>query len=501
MPRPKPRNVRGFRDRFAADLLLKQRMVETVRRVYESYGFVPMDTPALEFVDGLGKFLPESATPEGGIFYFRNPDAEESVPPSHPDHWVALRYDLTAPLARVVAQYQDLPRPFRRYQIGTVWRLERPGPGRFREFTQFDFDSVGVKSVAADAETCSIVCDTLEALGFAADDYLVKVNNRKVMQGVLEVAGVGDADLGNIDSQGAAVLRAIDKLDRLGLPGVVALLGEGRKDRSGHFAEGAGLEPSQIERVERYLGGTAGTRDAVCAELMELVGDSETGREGVEELLSMHEQLGAGGYGDDRVSFDPTIVRGLSYYTGPVFEGVLTREITDEDGKVREFGSIFGGGRYDDLVERFTGQKVPATGASAGVDRMLEAVKLLEANPRRSTSRVLVTVMDKKRVPDYLRIAGEIRASGIAVEVFLGSGNIGKQLKYADKVGIELAVIAGSDEFKAGEVQVKDLALGRELAAGIESNEEWRAARPAQQAVPTEKLVETLQGLLRAIDR
>lgn len=496
MTRPKPRNVRGFRDRFASDLLLKQRMIDTVRGVYEGYGFVPVDTPALEYVDVLGKFLPESATPEGGIFALRNPDLGPEAKASHPDYWMSMRYDLTAPLARVVAQNQELPKPFRRYQIGTVWRLEKPGPGRFREFTQFDFDSVGVKSVVADAEACMIMCDALAALGFDREDFVVKVNNRKIMQGVLEACGIGDADIGNIDSTGAAVLRAIDKLERLGMKGVLELLGSGRKDKSGDYTDGAGLEPKQIEKLEGYLGCGTGSRAEVCGELMSLVGDSALGREGVEELLTMDRHLTALGYGEDCVVFDPTIIRGLSYYTGPVYEGVLTREIKDEKGRPKEFGSIFGGGRYDDLVERFTGQKVPATGASAGVDRMLEAVKLLEPQSRSCTSRVLVTVMDKNHMSDYLRIGQQVRAAGIGVEVYLGSGNIGKQLKYADRMGIDLALIAGGDEFAQQEVQIKDLALGRELAAGIESNEAWRAERPAQQAVPADTLVETLKTMI-----
>lgn len=501
MTRPKPRCFRGFRDRFSSDLLLKQRMIDTVRSVYESYGFIPLETPALEFVDVLGKFLPESTTPDGGIFSLRNPDIALGGDELDPDHWLALRYDLTAPLARVVAQYQDLARPFRRYQIGTVWRLEKPGPGRFREFTQFDFDSVGVSSLAADAEACAIMCEALLALGFAPEDFVIRVNDRKVMQGVLDVCGIGDADISNDVSVGSAVLRAIDKLDRLGVEGVTKLLGAGRQDESGDFTDGAGLASDQIDKIERYLNAQADTREGTCERLMELVGDSPIGREGVEELLTMHTHLNAMGHDDSVVAFDPTVIRGLSYYTGPVFEGILTKEIKDEDGQTRQFGSIFGGGRYDDLVQRFTGQKVPATGASAGVDRMLEAVKLLEPTPPSCTARVIVTMMDRRNhTADYVRIGQEIRKAGINVEVFLGNGNIGKQLKYADRVGIDLAVIAGGDEFERGEVQVKDLALGRALSAGVETREEWRAERPAQQAVPADRLIATLEKILASLD-
>lgn len=496
--KPKPRVYKGFRDTFGADLIARQRMIDTLRTVCERYGFMPLETPALEYVDCLGKFLPESQTPEGGIFSFKNPDLSGGTRDNHPDWWLGMRYDLTAPLARAFAGSQNFPRPFRRYQVGQVWRFEKPGPGRFREFYQFDFDTVGSSSMAADAESCALACDALEAVGFARGDYVIKVNNRKALQGTLESAGLGESDIGDDSSQVSIALRAIDKLDRIGIEGVNQLLGKGRKDDSGDFTTGAGLDKAQIEIIGEYLQAKVSGRSEVCDALEELVGKSQIGIEGVSELREIDRYLSALGYGADRIEFDPTIVRGLGYYTGPVFEGVITKQMTDDKGVVRDFGSVFGGGRYDTLVQRFTGQTVPATGASIGIDRLLEAAKLLRTSKtRNSTSDVVVTVMDKERVEDYLKLTQQIRSAGINAEMYLGSGNLGKQLQYADRCDIPLAVIAGSDEFANGEYQIKDLELGRKLSSEISDHEEWRKGRLSQQTVKAEQLIARLKELLK----
>lgn len=495
--KPKPRIYKGFRDIFGADLIARQRMIDTLRVVCERYGFMPLETPALEYVDCLGKFLPESQTPDGGIFSFRNPDLSGGTRDNHPDWWLGMRYDLTAPLARAFAGSADFPRPFRRYQVGQVWRFEKPGPGRFREFYQFDFDTVGSASMAADAESCALACDALEALGFARGEYVIKVNNRKALQGTLECAGLAESDITDEHSQVAIALRAIDKLDRIGIKGVNQLLGKGRKDESGDFTTGAGLDKTQIDVINEYLQAKVPDRGEVCDRLEKLAGKSKTGLEGVAELREIDRYLSALGYEADRVVFDPAIVRGLGYYTGPVFEGVITKQMTDEKGVVRDFGSVFGGGRYDTLVQRFTGQTVPATGASIGIDRLLEAAKLLNgARARNSTSDVLVTVMDKERTGDYLKLTQEIRGAGINAEMYLGPGNLGKQLQYADRCDIPLAVIAGSDEFESGEYQIKDLELGRRLSSGISDHEEWRKERPSQQSVKADQLIAKLKELL-----
>lgn len=487
--RPEPRLVKGFRDIFSRDVELKREMIEAVRRVYERYGYLPLESPAVEFVDVLGKFLPEAERPDGGIFAFRNPDLGANANPKDTDLWLGLRYDLTAPLARVAAQYVELPKPYRRYQVGSVWRYEKPGPGRFREFTQMDFDAVGVPKIAADAEVCSVICDAMEALGFAVSDYIVKVNDRKIMQGVLELCGAGP-------DKSLAVLRAIDKLDRLGEDGVIDLLGPGRKDESGDQLEGAGLARQQIDVVLRYLRSGSLERSRVVAELDRLVGQTPTGGAGVAELRQIDELLRQLGYLDDRVSFDPTVIRGLAYYTGPVFEGVITKPITDEDGITRQFGSVYGGGRYDDLVERFAGVKVPATGASIGVDRMLEALKLIRPASTQATAHVLVVVVEQDRMAWYLQIAQQLRRAGLNAEVFLGDGGLGKQVKYADKVGIPYALIAGGDEFARGVVQIKDMAAGAAAADKVASRDEWRKGQPAQREIPIGNVVAELVQLV-----
>ena len=486
--RPKARLLKGFRDLFGDILILRRKMIRTVLGVYERYGFTPLETPALEYADVLGKYLPDSDLPDGGIFAFRDDRSE----------WVALRYDLTAPLSRVVAQYPDLPLPYRRYQVGPVYRQEKPGPGRFREFYQCDFDTVGTASMAADAEVCCILCDALEELGIGPGSYVIRVNNRKVLNGILERAAIPASPGGDEESGGwMTVLRAIDKLDRVGMDGVLELLGPGRRDPSGDFSPGAELEPGQIEWVQRYLTLPRESRSALCRDLETLVGDSEIGQEGVQELVEIHSILDAVGYGEDRVLFDPTVVRGLAYYTGPVFEAELTFEVTDESGARHRFGSVAGGGRYDDLVERFLGRLVPATGASIGVDRLISAQMALRPETGSEITRsVLVVVMQGDHMPEYFGIADELRRAGITAEVFLGKGGLRAQFKYADRRNLPAVVICGEDELARGTVSIKDMAMGRKLAGEIEDRETWRRTRPAQVTVPRTQMVRVLREML-----
>ncbi|MGA9994643.1 MAG: histidine--tRNA ligase [Pyrinomonadaceae bacterium] len=482
--RPIPRLPKGLRDVFAADVVARRRMIETIREVYERYGFAPLETPAIEYLDALGKHLPESDTPSGGVFALRDED----------NSWLALRYDLTAPLARIFSERKnDLPFPFRRYQVGPVWRNEKPGPGRYREFYQFDIDTVGTDSMAADAEVCCALADSMEALGIGRGDYIIRINNRKALNGVLEVAGINFED----EKTSLTVLRAIDKLDRLGLEGVRQLLGKGRTDESGDFTEGAHLRDEQIQLIINLLSVKEDSRVAVCDRFAELVRGSAVGEEGVAELREIDRVLTAVGYGEDQVVFDPTVVRGLAYYTGPVFEAALTFEITDETGQKREFGSVAGGGRYDYLVERFIGEKVPATGISIGVDRLLAALTQLgKIVALETTAPVIVTVMDRERLLDYEKITFELRRAGVAAEMYLGSGGFRKQMKYADERGSIVAVIAGSNEFEAGQVSLKDLRLGRELAKQITGRAAWAKDQPAQITVPLENLVEEVRAIL-----
>ncbi|HWU25237.1 MAG TPA: histidine--tRNA ligase, partial [Rhizomicrobium sp.] len=342
--RPKARLPRGFRDRTAREIAAERACLETIARVYESFGFEPLETPAFEFTDALGKFLPDLDRPNEGVFSLQDDDAQ----------WLSLRYDLTAPLARYVAEnFQNLPKPFRRHQMGSVWRNEKPGPGRYREFTQFDVDTVGSGAPAADAELVMMACEALEAVGLKRGEYIFKMNSRKLLDFVLSSAEI------DVSRRGA-VLRAIDKFDRLGEAGVLQLLGAGRKDESGDFTKGAGLSPDQIASVMELLKGPGHRYRAIPA---------------VEELNAILGLLRDAGYGEDRAVLDTAIIRGLEYYTGPVFEAQLTFPVANEAGETVVFGSVAGGGRYDNLVARFTGQQVPATGISIGVSRLLSALQ------------------------------------------------------------------------------------------------------------------------------
>lgn len=485
--RPKAEPPKGFRDYFGAEVTERKAMLDQIAGVYHAYGFDPLETSAVETVEALGKFLPDVDRPNEGVFGWQDED----------DQWLALRYDLTAPLARVAAQFRnDLPSPYRRYAMGPVWRNEKPGPGRFRQFYQCDADTVGSPTVAADAEICAMLSDALEVVGIPRGDYIVRVNNRKVLNGVMEVAGVLDpSDPTRFEAERGIVLRAIDKIDRLGEAGVRALLGAGRKDESGDFTRGAGLSDEQAEVVMAFMAAKRDTGAATVARLRDLVGGSVIGLEGVGELETMADLLDAQGYGADRIVIDPGVVRGLGYYTGPVFEAELTFEILDEKGRKRQFGSVSGGGRYDDLVKRFTGQAVPATGVSIGVDRLLAALRAKGRMGQAAQGPVVVTVMDRDRMADYMAMVGELRRAGIRAEMYLGNPkNFGNQLKYADKRESPVAVIQGGDEAAKGTVVLKDLILGAKIAQSA-SLEEWKD-RPAQVEVARGDLVSAVRRML-----
>lgn len=490
-PRPRAETPRGFRDYAGADVTARRAMLDRICEVYHHYGFDPLETPAVETVEALGKFLPDVDQPNEGIFAWQDDD----------ETWLGLRYDLTAPLARYVAQNRlSLPTPYRRYAVGPVWRNEKPGPGRFRQFYQCDADTVGTPTVAADAEICMMLADAFEAIGISGRDILIRINNRKVLNGVMQAIGLYEPE--DPEAHAATrgtVLRAIDKLDRLGPDSVRALLGEGRKDESGDYTRGASLSPEQAERVMGFVSARRDSAAATCARLRELVEGSATGAEGVAELEQIGELLEAQGYAA-RALIDPSVVRGLGYYTGPVYEAELTFEIADEDGRRRQFGSVAGGGRYDDLVRRFTGQAVPATGVSIGVDRLLAALQAIgraESAEAGGAARgpVVILVMDRARMAACQAMCAELRSAGIRSEVFLGGGNMAKQLKYADRRAAPVAVIEGADELAEGVVTLKDLALGARLAAEIESREEW-VAQPAQVTVPRAELVAEVRRML-----
>ncbi|MFD1340948.1 histidine--tRNA ligase [Litorisediminicola beolgyonensis] len=483
-PRPKAETPKGFRDYFGAEVTQRTEMLARIAEVYHAYGFDALESSAVETVEALGKFLPDVDRPNEGVFAWQEADDEGR------GDWLALRYDLTAPLARVYAQHRnDLPTPYRRYAMGPVWRNEKPGPGRFRQFYQCDADTVGAPSVAADAEICAMLADTLERVGIPRGDYLIRVNNRKVLNGVLEAMGLSD------EAQRDAVLRTIDKFDKVGEAGVRELLGKGRLDASGAYIDGVGLTEAQAEPVIAFLTSRGESAAETLANLRAAIGESAIGAEGVAELETIAGLLEAGGYGPDRIVIDPSVVRGLGYYTGPVFEAELTFEITDEKGRPRQFGSVAGGGRYDDLVKRFTGQAVPATGVSIGVDRLLAALREKGRISATPVGPVVVTVMDRDRMADYQAMVAELRAAGLRAEVYLGNPkNFGNQLKYADRRNSPAAVIAGSEEFERGVVQVKDLVLGAKIAENA-TLEEWKE-RPSQFEVPRGEMVARLRAML-----
>ncbi|MDA0961808.1 MAG: histidine--tRNA ligase, partial [Proteobacteria bacterium] len=419
-PRPKAETPKGFRDYFGADVIERQQMLSRIAAVYHRYGFDALESSAVETVEALGKFLPDVDRPNEGVFAWQEADDGDK------GDWLALRYDLTAPLARVYAQHRnDLPTPYRRYAMGPVWRNEKPGPGRFRQFYQCDADTVGSASMAADAEICAMLADALEEVGIPRGDYIIRVNNRKVLNGVLEAMGLSD------DDQRASVLRTIDKFDKVGEAGVRDLLGKGRLDASGAYIDGVGLSDAQAEPVLAFLTSKAQDNAATLSNLRTAVGDSATGTAGIDELSQIAELLAAQGYGPDRIVIDPSVVRGLGYYTGLVYEAELTFDILDDKGRKRQFGSVAGGGRYDDLVKRFTGQEVPATGVSIGVDRLLAALREKGRVGGAEQGPVVVTVMDRDRMADYQAMVAELRNAGIRAEVYLGNPkNFGNQLKY-----------------------------------------------------------------------
>jgi histidyl-tRNA synthetase len=474
--RPEARLPKGLFDISAQEIRATEDMLGTIRSVFERYGFEPLDTPVIEYSDALGKFLPDQDRPNEGVFSFKDDD----------EQWLSLRYDLTAPLARYVAEnYQHLPKPFRRYQVGPVWRNEKPGPGRFRQFMQFDADTVGASSVAADAELCMLAADTLEALGVPRGQYVIKVNNRKVLDGVLDSVGLGD----NANKR-LAVLRAIDKLDRLGVEGVSALLGKGRKDESGDYTKGAELTAEQAAPILKLIQSEQLRATDFASASTGIGGD------GLKEVAEIGALVKKAGY-DERIKIDLSVVRGLEYYTGPVFEAELLSPIKDERGQPIRLGSVVSGGRYDGLVERFTGEKVPATGISIGVSRLLFGLQRLGKYKESAVQGpVVVLVLDRDRIADYQQMAQALRAAGIRAEMYLGGSGMKAQMKYADRRSAPCVVIQGGDEKAKGEVQIKDLILGATLTS-IEDREDYlKKQAEAQFAVPESDLVKAVARIL-----
>ena len=476
----KARLPRGLEDRTPAAINATRQMVEKIRAVYELYGFEPVETPAFEYTDALGKFLPDQDRPNEGVFSFQDDD----------EQWISLRYDLTAPLARYVAEnFETLAKPYRSYRFGWVFRNEKPGPGRFRQFMQFDADTVGAPTPAADAEMCMMAADTMEALGIPRGSYVVKVNNRKVLDGVRESLGISG------DEQWLTVMRAIDKLDRLGIEGVRQLLGEGRKDESGDFTRGAGLMGTDIALVLNAIQPGNMPMDSRLRA-------SAIGQQGRDELNEISRLVTASGYGTDRVAIDPSVVRGLEYYTGPVYEVELLLETKDEKGRPVRFGSVGGGGRYDGLVSRFRGEPVPATGFSIGVSRLQAALTMLgKLDSGKEFGPVVVTVFGGD-IADYQTMVAALRGAGIRAELYLGNPkhSLGQQMKYADRRNSPCAIVQGSDEKAKGKVQIKDLISGAGLTDTRDREEYLKKQAEAQIEVDQGQLVEAVRKILARHD-
>ncbi|PZN98133.1 MAG: histidine--tRNA ligase [Alphaproteobacteria bacterium] len=485
--RPEARSPRGFADRRGSDLIAERRIVARVSEVYERWGFEPLETGAFEYADALGKFLPDADRPNEGVFALQDDD----------DQWMALRYDLTAPLARFAAQsWEALPKPFRRYAFGPVWRNEKPGPGRFREFTQCDADTVGSDRPEADAEIIAMAVEGLAAAGLDDGQAVVRVSNRKLFDGLFEAGGITDP------VQKLTALRAVDKFDRLGWEGTAALLGEGRLDDSGDYTRGAKLAAVLIGTIEAFLASVS-TPDLSRAETLDAVaragGLGATGEAALAELAAIDVALGAMKVDQDRVRFDPTIVRGLEYYTGAVFEAELLLDTVDDKGRAVRFGSIGGGGRYDDLVARFTGERTPATGFSFGVSRLASALRAAgQGHAGDVRGPVVVIVFSQDDMAAYLDAVAELRRAGISAELYLGRAGMKAQMKYADRRGSPAVVMLGGDELASGQVTIKDLDAGRAMAAGVADNEAWKAARPGQVTVARPELVQTLRNIIDA---
>lgn len=510
-----PRKIKGFRDLDPELNQIRWKIIEAAGRVYKEYGFEHWDTPILEYADCLGKYLPESASVADGVYSFNNPEKEPVLQQDGKElrdqwdrvimenHFITLRYDLTAPLARLYAEQlwtqhlrgniQELKTPlFRRYQFGPVFRYEQKlDPGRFREFWQLDFDSVGVDDPASDAEVCMILADAMEAIGLKRKSYLIKVNNRKILKGFLMALGI------NKDEMEKNILRIIDKVDKIGIQGMAEELGEGRTDQSGARIPGLELEKNQVSRIVEFFEkfSTIDIREQVLESLSESQEMTSIAHEGITELKKIDQILKKIAFDEERVIFSPTLVRGMSYYTGPIFEVESLQSYIDEKGRERRVGSICGGGRYDDLVKNLLGIRVPATGASIGVDRLVELLTLTNQIPQKLSGPVLVVVFDNSLMSEYQSIARELREKKIDTEIYYGfQKGLKKQLAYADQKNCSVAVLLGEDEFKKGVVSLRNLRLGKEIASEIEDKNEWK--NRIQFEVPRVELIKKISEML-----
>ncbi|MCA9268537.1 MAG: histidine--tRNA ligase [Planctomycetales bacterium] len=434
-----PRVLKGFRDYLPQAMIPRERLIATAQAVYRSFGFSPIDTPALEYEEILtGKGSDET---DRQMYRFED----------HGGRRVGMRFDLTVPLARFAAQHAAaLGVPFKRYHIATVWRGENTQRGRYREFMQCDFDTIGTTSPVADIETACVIHDLMRAIGF--EKFTIRVNNRMVLSGLLARLDLAE--------KSTDVLRALDKLPKIGRDAVAA-----------EMIEKAGATAADADEVLK-LAELSGASDEMLAQLAPLVAGNELGQQGLARLCDVIEGARAAGVADARLQIDVSIARGLDYYTGTIYETFLDDLPT--------IGSVCSGGRYDNLAGLFTKQQLPGIGASLGLDRLLAAMEELQMLPSASTpAEALIVFFDAERRNDYLRLAAQLRAAGVAVEMFPEPKKVGQQLKYADRRGFRWAVIAGEAEFAAGRAQLKNLVTGeqQDVALGETAHEMAAAIR------------------------
>ena len=428
--KPSKETPSGFIDRKEKELLIRDFVISNIKEVMIKYGFQYLETPSFEYTDSIGKFLPDKERPDQGVFSFKDEN-----------NWLSLRYDLTAPLARYVAKnFLEIPKPFKRYQLGTVWRNEKPGPGRFREFLQFDADYVGTKNLQADAELCILISEILEKCGLSQEDYTIKISSRKFTEELFNEIKINSAD------QIGIILRALDKIDRLGWEEVKKLLGKGREDKSGDYTKGANLNENQILVIDKKIQ------------------DKDSKTDDVNQIIKIFEAYEFSNY-----TFDPSVIRGLEYYTGPIFEVNLNFEIKNSKGKEVQFGSIGGGGRYDNLVNNFGNFECAATGVSIGVDRLVYALMQKNKFNIKSIKPVVICVFDKNKIKSYVDILKNLRNLGISAEIYPGEGNLKKQMQYANKIGSPAVILYGENEFKLGKATLRNLKSGEEISTEIKN--------------------------------
>ncbi len=418
----------GFIDRQEKELIVRDYIISNIKEIMIKYGFQYLETPSFEYSDSIGKFLPDKDRPDEGVFSYKDENK-----------WLSLRYDLTAPLARYVAKnYFEIPKPFKRYQLGTVWRNEKPGPGRFREFLQFDADFVGTKSLQADAELCVMISEILEKCGLTKSEYIIKISSRKITEDLFKKLDIKE------NQQRLISLRALDKIDRLGWDGVKELLGAGRKDKSGDFTQGANLKSEDIEVIEKTLKKKSPeTEDLI--EIFKIFND----------------------YNFNNFEFDPSIIRGLEYYTGVIFEVNLKFDVTNKKGQVIQFGSIGGGGRYDNLVNNFGSFDAPATGISIGLDRLVYALMQKKEFKIKQSKPVVICVFDRNSMKEYINVLTILRKAGISAEIYPGESKLKKQMEYANKIKSPAVILYGEDEIKLGKPTLRNLSSGKEQSIKI----------------------------------